>query len=194
MPIARCGFAVHREFQVRLADDAKDAQSCNAIQRAHDVDHLVGLCFKRPQVLAIDFDRQFAFDAADRLLHVVGDGLREVPDHTWHLLQLAIHGADQLFLVLVKDRTPLIFRLEIDEILGVEEAGGVCAVVGTSYLANHLASPRGRPPERCAPYSSRRCPRSGRCWAPACRAPRSRLRPGAAGTPTRSRRSRPERR
>ena len=37
----------------------------------------------------------------------------------------AIHGGDQLLFVLVEHRPPLVLGLEIDEIFGVEEAGGV---------------------------------------------------------------------
>ena len=80
-----------------------------------------------------------AFDAADRFFHVVGDRLREIPEHARNLLQLAVHGGDQLFFVLMEDRPPLLLRLQIDEVFGVEEAGRVGAVVGPADLADHCA-------------------------------------------------------
>ena len=90
------------------------------------------------QIIAVDLDRQLAFDAADRLLHVVGDGLGEVPDHARHLLQFAIHGADQLVFVLVEDGPPLVLGHQIDEVFGVEKARGIGAVVGPADLADHV--------------------------------------------------------
>ena len=54
------------------------------------------------------------------------------------MLSSRVHGSDQLFLVLVEDGPPLLLGLEIDEVLGVEEAGGVGAVVGAAGLADDL--------------------------------------------------------
>ena len=105
---------------------------------AHDADDLVAFCLKRLQVVAVDLDGQLALDAADRLLDVVGDGLRKVPDDARHLLEFTIHGADQLVLVLVEDGPPLILRLQVDEIFRIEEAGRVGAVVGPAHLADHV--------------------------------------------------------
>ena len=50
----------------------------------------------------------------------------------------AVHGGDEVVLVLVEDGTPPIFGLEIDEVFGVEEAGGIGAVVGAAGLADDL--------------------------------------------------------
>ncbi len=99
---------------------------------------LVALLLQQLQIIAVELDRQFAFDAADRLLHVVGDGLGKVPDHARHLLQFAIHGADQFFFVLVEGGPPLLLGQQIDKIFGVEKAGRIGAVVGPSHLADHL--------------------------------------------------------
>ena len=60
------------------------------------------------------------------------------------LLELVVHGGDQLFFVLMKHRPPLLFRLQVDEVFGVEEAGGVGAVVGPPDLARHLRDFRKR--------------------------------------------------
>ena len=49
-----------------------------------------------------------------------------------------VHGGDEFVLVLVEDGTPLVLGLEVDEVFGVEEAGGVGAVVGTAGLADDL--------------------------------------------------------
>ena len=52
-------------------------------------------------------------------------------------LQLRIHRRDQLVFVLMEDRPPFFLRLQIDEVLGVEEARRVGAVVRTADLAGH---------------------------------------------------------
>ena len=116
------------------------SQILNALDRAHHVDDLVALFFQRLQIVAVNLDGQLAFHAADRFFHVVRDRLREIPDHAGNLFELAIHGRDQLFFVLVKNRPPFFFRLQIDEIFGIEEAGGVGSVVGTAHLAGALRS------------------------------------------------------
>ena len=116
----------------------KRPRSCDALDLAHDGDDLVALFFQGPQIVAVDLDGELAFDAADGLFHVVGDGLGEVPDDAGDLFEFAIHGGDQLVLVLVEDGAPLLLGLEVDEVLGVEEAGGVGAVVGAAGLADDL--------------------------------------------------------
>ena len=83
---------------------------------------------------------ELAFDAAHRLFHVVGDGLGEIPERAGNLFQLAVHGGDQLIFVLVEDGPPLLLRFQVDEVFGVEEAGGVGAIVGTADLADDLRS------------------------------------------------------
>ena len=55
-----------------------------------------------------------------------------------NLDKLLVHGGDQGFLVLVEDGTPVLLALQIDEVFGVEEAGGVGAVVGAAGLADDL--------------------------------------------------------
>ena len=59
------------------------------------------------QIVAIDLDGQLALDAADGFFHVVGDGLREIPERAGDLAERAIHGGDQRFLVLAEDGAPL---------------------------------------------------------------------------------------
>ena len=59
-----------------------------------------------------------------------------------NLGKLLVHGGDQLFLVLVEDGTPVFFSLEVDEVFGVEEAGGIGAVVGAAGLADDLGDLR----------------------------------------------------
>ena len=120
---------------------------------AHDADDFVAFCFKCLQVVAVDLDGQLALNPADRLLDVVGDGLGKVPDDARHLFQLAVHGADQLILVLVEDRPPLILRLQVDEIFRVEKAGRVHAVVRPAHLADHVRDFRERRPTGRALYS-----------------------------------------
>ena len=71
------------------------------------LNHL-GRVFQRAQIVAVELDRQFAFDAGDGLFHVVGDGLGVIPNDAGKLLQLLVDGGDQCFLVLVEDRAPLL--------------------------------------------------------------------------------------
>ena len=54
------------------------------------------------------------------------------------LSEFAVHGGDQFVLVLMKDGPPLFLGLQVHEVFGVEEAGGVGAVVGTPDLAGAL--------------------------------------------------------
>ena len=104
----------------------------------HHVDDFVALLLERLQIGAVDLDRQFALDAADGFFHVVGDGLREIPEHAGNLFQFAVHGRDQLLFVLLEHRPPLLLGLQIDEVFGIEEAGGIGAIVGTAHLRDHL--------------------------------------------------------
>ena len=136
--VARGLLAVHREVQVGLAEDAKDSEVLDSFDLAHDVDDLSALSSRVLQVVAIDLRGQLAFHAADRLFHVVLDGLGEAPDHAGNLLQLAVHGGDQFVLVLVKDGPPLFLGLQVDEVFGVEEARGVGSVVRPPDLARAL--------------------------------------------------------
>ena len=99
----------------------------------------IALRFQRLQVVAVNLDRKLAFHAADRFFHVVGNGLREVPQRAGDLLQFPVHGRDQLFLVLAEHRTPLILGFQIDEVFGVEEAGRIGAVVRAARPAKPLA-------------------------------------------------------
>ena len=70
---------------------------------AHDVHDLVALLLQGLEIVAVNLDREFALHAADGLFHVVRDRLREIPEHARELLQLAVHGGNQFFLVFVKD-------------------------------------------------------------------------------------------
>src|ERR1039458_3426618 len=130
--------AIDMEFHVGLADHAEEAEIGDARNGAHDADDFVAFGFQSLQVLAINLDGELTLDAADGFFHVVGNGLRIVPESAGDFLQLAIHGRNEGFLILLEDGTPLVFGFEIDEIFGVEEAGGVGAVVRAAHPADHL--------------------------------------------------------
>ena len=49
-----------------------------------------------------------------------------------------VHGGDQLFLVLMKCRAPLLLGLQIDEVFGIEKAGGVGPVIRPADLTGAL--------------------------------------------------------
>ena len=143
--IARGRGPVHREIQVGLAQHAEYSQVLDSFNRTHDADDLIGFLFQDLQIIAINLGGQFAFHAADRLFHVVFNGLGTAPDRTGNfLVQFPIHGGDQFIFVVVKDRPSLFFGLEIDEEFRIEEAGCVGAVVRTSHLADALRNFRER--------------------------------------------------
>src|SRR5580698_9161515 len=107
----------------------KNSQVLNATYLFHDRNDLLRSVLENPQIVTINFRGKLTFDPAHRFLHVVRDGLGEVPDHAWDLFELSIHGGNELLLVLVKAGTPLFFRFEIDEILGIEKASCVSSVI-----------------------------------------------------------------
>jgi hypothetical protein len=104
---ARSGCPVDHVVQVELADYPEDSQVLDASDLAHNGFDLVALLLQQLQIIPVELDRQFAFDSADCLLHVVRDGLGKVPDHPRHLLQFAIHGANQLVFVLMEGGPPI---------------------------------------------------------------------------------------
>ena len=132
------GFAVHSDVQIGLAEHAKDSKIFNAFNPAHDADDLIALVFQHFQIVAIDLRGQRAFHSAHGLFHVVFDGLRKAPDDAGNFVQLAIHGGNQFVFVLVKHRPPLFFRLQVDEVFGIKEAGVIRSVIGTAHLAGAL--------------------------------------------------------
>ena len=133
--ITRRLLAVHHQVEIGLANHPEQAQVLNPRNAAHHADDLVALLFEQFEIAPVDLDGQFAFDAADGLLHVVGDGLRKVPDDARDFLQLEIYGGDQFLFILVENRPPLFLLFEIDKVFRIEEARGVGSVVGSSHLA-----------------------------------------------------------
>ena len=71
-------------------------------------------------------------------------GWEKFQNDAGNLLQLAVHGGDQFLFVLVERRPPLLLRLQVDEVLGIEEAGGVGSVVGPADLAGALRALPGK--------------------------------------------------
>ena len=136
--VTTCLIAVYGEVQIGLANDAKETQILDARDFAHDVDDLLALLLKQLEVRSEYLDCQFALHAANRLLHVVGNRLREVPKCTRNLLNFAIHGADQFLFVLAEHRPPLLLRLQVYEVFGVRKQGRIRSVVRTADLGNHL--------------------------------------------------------
>ena len=104
----------------------------------HDRGDFFAFLFEKLQVVAENLQRQRALGAGHRLADVVFDGLREVPDRARVFLHCAVHGGDQLFFVLVKYRTPLVMRLQVDEIFGVAESAGVGSIVRPADFGYHL--------------------------------------------------------
>ncbi len=136
--VAGGGFAIDGDVEVGLAEHAEDSEIFDSVNLAHDPDNLVGLGFQNLQVGAVDFGGEFALNAADRLIHVVFNGLGESPQYAGNLVEFALHGGDEFFFILVEDGTPLFSGFEIDEEFGIEKAGVIGAVIGTADLAGAL--------------------------------------------------------
>ena len=125
---------VYRDVQVRLTEDAKNTEVLNARNLTHNRDDLIRLALKGLQIIAIDLGGEFAFHSADGLFHVVFNGLRKSPKDAGNLVEFALHGCDQLIFVFMEYRPPLLFRFQVDKILGIEKSRGIGAVIGTADL------------------------------------------------------------
>ncbi len=134
--IARGGLAIHGQVEVWLPDHAEEPEVLDAANSAHDADDLGTFGFECAQVLAIQLDGELAFDTADGLLHVVGDRLREVPQHPGNPFELGIHRGDQALLLLVKHRPPCLLGFQVHEVFGIEEPRRIRAVVRPANLAD----------------------------------------------------------
>ena len=78
--VARGLLAITSNSKVGLANDAEQADDRPRLLSARIIPAISSpLASRVLQVVAIDLDGKLAFDAAHRFLHVVGDGLREVP-------------------------------------------------------------------------------------------------------------------
>src|SRR5579883_675219 len=142
--VSRGGVAVHDQIQIRLPENAQQREILDSRYGAHDTDDPFAFAFEHVQVLAVDFDRKLSLDAADGLFDIVGNRLGEAPAHAGDLLQLPIHGRDELLFLLMEDRTPLFFWLEGDAVFGDVEIGRVRAVVGPAHLRYDLGDFRER--------------------------------------------------
>src|ERR1017187_7306192 len=131
-------FAIDHDVNVGLTEHPEQPEIGNPGDRPHYGHDLFAFLLQIFQVGAEDLHGKFTFNAADGFFHVVGDGLGESPGHAGNLLDFVVHGLDQQFLAATELRTPFTARLEIDEVLGVEEAGGVGAVIGAADLRYHF--------------------------------------------------------
>src|ERR1700722_713352 len=137
-----CGsLPVHGKCQVGLADYPEQPQIFDPADIAPDADNFVALRLKCLQIVAINLDGQLAFYATYCFFHVVGDGLGEVPDDSRDLFQFLIHGCNEILLILVEGRSPLVFGFQTDVVLCIEKSGCVGAVVRTANLTRALSYP-----------------------------------------------------
>src|SRR5262249_14396963 len=90
------------------------------------------------QIIAVNLHGERTFDSAYSFFKIVGNGLRKIPEDTRNFLQFAVHRFNKQFLVLMEHWPPFFFREQIDEILGVEEASRVRAIIGTPHLIDDL--------------------------------------------------------
>src|SRR5208283_1273743 len=84
-------------------------------------------------------DCKLTLYSTDRLLHVVRDGLGESPFNARDLLNLSVQGCDEFLFVSMELLAPLLSGFKVDEVLGVEEARGVGAVIGPAHLRDNLS-------------------------------------------------------
>src|SRR5262249_24338639 len=134
-PITRGCLAVDIDAQRRLAQGGEDCEIGHTAYFAHRGFDLLGGFRQHDDVVADQLDRVLAFDAGYSLLDIVLDVLREVEVDAWKLrLQSFIDLIDEL--VLGHTLAPFLCRLERGKKFGVEEAGGIGAVVGPSLLGD----------------------------------------------------------
>ncbi len=138
--IARSLLAVHLDIEVRLAQNSKDSKVLDSVDLAHGIDDLIGHGLEKFEVITVNLHGEFAFDSADRFLHVVGDRLRKTPDDARNFVQFALHRGDHSFLVFVKHRPPLFLGFQVHEVLGIEKTRGIRSVIRASYLARALSN------------------------------------------------------
>ena len=93
-------------------------------------------CVERLEIVAEELDDQRALHARHHLLDVVGDRLREVPDHARDLARARGSSTSISSSLVWNSAAPLLVVLEIDETFRVEKSGRVGAVVGPAELAD----------------------------------------------------------
>src|ERR1700733_15316745 len=103
----------------------------------HHGGHFFARLLKSLQVVPKNLERQRTLSARHCFSNVILDGLREVPDRARILLHRATHGRYQFFFITVEHWSPLVLRLQVNEILGVTEAASVGSVIGTAHLGDH---------------------------------------------------------
>src|SRR5262245_1251683 len=132
-PVTRGCLPVDIDAQRRLAERREDRKIGHTAYFAHRGFDLVGGFRQHDDVVADQLDRVLAFDPGYCFLDVVLDVLREVEVDAWQLrLQSFIALLDAL--VLGHTLAPFLCRLERGKEFGVEEAGGIGAVIGPSLL------------------------------------------------------------
>src|SRR5262249_34781606 len=132
-PITRGCLAVDIDAQRRLAQGGEDCEIGYTAYFDHRGFDLLGGFRQHDDVVADQLDRVLAFDAGYSFLDIVLDVLREVEVDAW---KFRLQGFVDLFdeLVLGLTLAPFLCRLERGKKFGVEEAGGIGAVIGPSLL------------------------------------------------------------
>ena len=126
--------AVNSDVEIGLARIALESQILDPGNLGHHLLDLFALFLEDVQVRPVKLGSESAFRAGKRLIHVVFNGLREIPEGPGIFLELAIHRGDQLLFILMKDGPPLVLGLQVDEIFRVAESSGVGSIVGSPGL------------------------------------------------------------
>ena len=135
-PVARGAGAVDIDLDGGLAERGEYRKIGDALHGRKNRLDLVGGVGERLQVVAVKLDRVLALHAGDGLGDVVLQILREVElDAGKFLLELRQQLRGQ-FVLVVRAR-PFADRFQRREEFGVEQAGGIGAVVGAAMLRHH---------------------------------------------------------
>ncbi len=136
-PVPRALFAIDLDDQIRLPHEMKRPEVPDPRHILHHLFDLGRLHFQLLQIVPVQLDRVFAFDARHRLLHVILNRLGEIEVDPGNIRQFLFNLFDQRMLR-GNGGTPLFERFERDQELGVEEAGRIGSVVGTAQLRGHV--------------------------------------------------------
>ena len=141
--IARGAHAVHVDANGRLAQRAQHREIRDARHLGQHRGDAIGRLLQGLQVVAVDLDGVLALDPGCGLLDVVLDVLREIEIHARETAAPARPVMSWVSFSLSTPGRPGLEGLQRHEEFGVEETGGIGAVVGPAVLRDHRSAPPG---------------------------------------------------
>ena len=128
-----------------MTQHPKEAEVLDALNVPHNIHNLVALFLQHLEIVAVHLGGELPFHAANRFLHIVGDGLREIPDRRPGIFSISRSmAAISSSLFSMENRAPLFLGFQIDAVFGVEKPGGIGPIVRPSHLAGHVRDFRKR--------------------------------------------------